>query len=77
MKAVYLEWWDTTKELDWSEAKNIDIELKIPTKTLGWFVKENERGLVIAVSYDEETKACSCFKTIPKCAIKKRKYIKL
>lgn len=76
MKVVYIEWLDTIKQLDWEIIKDLNIDINI-SKSIGWLVKENELSLVIALSYDDDTKSVSCFKNIPKVAIKKRKYIKL
>jgi len=74
-KVIYVEWWDTIKGSDWALIPDVDHKFKITTKSVGWFVKETDKALTIALSYDQETNMLSCFKSIPMLAIEKKKFI--
>lgn len=77
MKAIYIEWLDTVKISDWAKIGEDKPDFSIPTKTIGWFIGENDKAITIALSHDEETGTISCFKHIPKITITKRKWIKI
>ena len=72
---IYVEWWDSCKKADWELLIEATHDFKTPTKNIGYLISETETGISIAMAYDEETSSVANVMHIPKCSIKKRKYL--
>lgn len=75
MKAVYLEWIDSSSERGWcNPTKNLDLTCK----SVGILVEETADRLVIANSHDANNEPMyTGVMHIPKVAITKRRALKL
>lgn len=77
-KLIYLVWDDSFSMADW---RNTDEQEKFfksggLIETVGIYLRENKTYLTICLSLDLETGNVHTLKSIPKVAIKKRKFLK-
>ena len=77
MKAVYIEWVDSSSASGnvWVDIEKVKINKLMLCKTIGFIIDETENDLVIVNSFDGDEKRpyVSGDMRIPKCAIRKRR----
>lgn len=74
-KVAYIEWIDSSGRAGWYDIdKDYDVCI---IQSIGYLVSENDNSVTIAASIDYEFDNVLSPITIPKCSIKKRKYIKV
>jgi len=71
MKPVYIvKWEDSETEAGWPGEEEMDKGLLFPLITsIGFLVKENKKGIVLAISWDAENKRGNPVIFIPRRAI--------
>lgn len=75
MKVIYVEWVDSFAFKGWFSSEGADTDLYL-IKTVGYVVKETKKALVISHSFGDNKNVMDPL-SIPKVAIKKRKWVKL
>jgi len=78
MKAVYLEWEDSSSYTGnlWSRRERIIESTVSHCKTIGFILNETKESITVITSADGEKEGCvSGDMTIPKSAIKKRRVV--
>ena len=74
MKPVYLiEWIDSEASHEWTDKEEWKGQLKFKSIfSIGFLIAENEKGLLLAVSWDNENKHACAIQSIPHCCIVKQ-----
>lgn len=73
MKAIYIEWWDSSRTLGWGDAHTGAPML---CKSIGWEVHRAKKWITISANYNGGTQFCEQM-TIPLSCVRKIKRIKL
>lgn len=73
-KILYVEWIDSQSQADWTKLNELDNELHM-TISVGFLVKETDKHLCLALSWDKQTGSVNCWCDIPKVSIKKKRVI--
>lgn len=76
MKAVYLEWRDSTQHARWHPPDGFKNEKGVTVKSIGYIVEENKDVVVLAGNISGETNEVSSITVIPKSAIVKRRIVR-
>lgn len=74
MKAVVIEWIDSSSAHGWDKIKDHEIETGLCV-SIGFFIKENKDFILIAHSYDSDNESINGTIQIPKVAIRKKRFI--
>lgn len=79
MKPIYLvQWEDSETEDGWPGESDWDKGLNFPLVTsIGWLIKESDKGIVLAISYDPDGDRANPIIFIPYSCIKKMEEIEL
>lgn len=67
-RAVFIRWLDSEGVNEWTPIEDISDHLDV-TYSIGFLVKEAEDHILIALSWDPETKSIHNYKKIPRAAI--------
>lgn len=77
-KAIYLEWVDSMSSGEpWGPARDAGRDIAMRCQSLALFVEETDRSVTIANSLHPMSGTVAGIMTIPKCAITKRRWVKL
>ncbi len=68
LKVVHVVWLDSQAENEWTPVDDIGDTLET-THSVGIMIKENPTFVLVALSYDPETKSINSYKKIPVAAI--------
>ena len=74
LTVVHIRWVDPTSQDAWEDIKDFKEEAHV-IDTVGFFLKETDSTLSLALNIDVEREGCSCVMSIPKVCIKKRKVL--
>ncbi len=71
---IWIKWIDSALKSGWT----FDVDnTSYICETLGFFVKEDKKNITVALSRSNNDDSLCMLMTIPKCAIKKRRWVKL
>jgi hypothetical protein len=75
---VWVQWDDAAfRESGWHATDAVDAGYTIRTESSGFFVKEDAKGIVLAVDYDPEQGKWRGLTFIPHGMIRKKKFFKV
>jgi hypothetical protein len=77
-RLVHVVWDDAAfREKGWHDTDEVDPGHTIRTESSGFFVKEDAKGIVLAVDFDPEEGKWRGLTFIPRGMIRQRKFFKL
>lgn len=75
-QAIYLEWVDSKGGGGWEPLDGFEPKI-MTVHSIGWLVQEDKKQISISAAYGIGPPQAMDIITIPKCAIQKRKIVKI
>ena len=75
MKIVLVEWIDSSTEYGWLKVESFDTSV-VKCQSVGFLIKETDDAIVVTLSRSDSGR-CADAITIPKCSIKRIRYLKV